>query len=74
MNGSESQGKLDLSKPITKVKNYQVTTISMSRKNSVKSMETSNHRGSLKNKILQKERANYAVFKSFLRQPTNVSK
>lgn len=52
MNGSESQGKLDSSRQITKVKNYQVTTISMSRKNSVKSMETSNQRGQFKNKII----------------------
>jgi hypothetical protein len=42
MHGSESQSKLDSSRQIIKIKNYQATTISMSRKSSVKSIETFN--------------------------------
>lgn len=45
MHGSESQSKLDSSRQIIKVKNYQATTISMSRKSSVRSIETLNQSG-----------------------------
>ena len=47
-----------VNKPVTKVKSYQASTISMSRKSSVKSIES----------VKDKSR-----FQSFLKQPTKVS-
>lgn len=50
--------QIEEKRPVSRTKGYQTTTISMSRKNSLKSIETSNQR---------------VKFKSFLKQPTIIN-